>query len=180
MKKLKLILLLSGILIFCSACLTSSEFNHIEQAIIKEIHPAKVKTNFKFSFGPISLSTAETFVSFTDEGREASKYLHEISKVQVGIYEIEKTSRPFQLKIPHRVEKELNELGWEIFIRAKEKDEHVNLFYKQVNEHIGSLYVIVLEKDEMVIVEVRGRLDKLIEEAIQKHGFPQKEMLKSS
>ena len=58
MRKLNLIILLCGILFLCYGCITSSEFNYVEREIKKQIYPIRVKTNFKFSFGPISLSTA--------------------------------------------------------------------------------------------------------------------------
>lgn len=173
MKKLNLILWLSGILILLFAgCMPSNEFNYIERAIRKQIYPAKIKTKFKFSFGPISLSTIKTVVNFTDASDEAISYLAEIKKVQVGVYEIRNVDRSSQLRIPPDAEKKLNELGWEIFIRVKEKNEHVDLFYKQINKYISSMYVIVVEDDELVIVEVKGKLDRLIEKAIQEPGFP--------
>ena len=181
MRRLYLLFLLSGVLVFCTGCLTSSEFNFVERTIMEEIKPVEVRTNFKFSFGPISLSTASAFISLAnDEARKVGQYLHEISKCQVGIYEIDRSDRSADLKIPRNVENKLSELGWEIFVRVKEKDANINLFYKLVNEEICSLYAIVLENDEMFIVEVRGRLGKIIEDAIQKHGLPQKELLKNS
>ncbi len=178
MKRSILLLLLCGI--FASlfiGCLTTNEFNYIERSIKKEISPAKVKTKFKFAFGPISLSTARSIVNFTKDGEEASKYLKEIQRVQVGVYEVHEAERASQLRIPRKVEQKLEKLGWEIFIRIKEKDEHVNLFYKQISKHVSGLYMIVLEADEMVIVEVLGNLEQIIEQAIQEHGFPQRGMI---
>jgi hypothetical protein len=163
--------------ILFTGCLTTNEFNYIERSIKKEISPAKIKTKFKFAFGPISLSTARFIANFTHDGQEASKYLKEIQRVQVGVYEIHETEKSSQLRIPRKVEQKLEKLGWEMFIRVKEKDKHVNLFYKQINKHVSGLYVIVLEADEMVIVEVLGNLEQIIEQAIQEHGFPQRGMI---
>ena len=175
MRKYTLIFLFGAILLICNGCLTSNEFNYIERTIKKESHPVKVRTNFKFSFGPISLSTVRKFVNFTDEGKKANKYLTEIDNVQVGVYEIQ-TDQLYHLKIPYNVEQKLNNLGWQMFVRVKGKDEHVNLFYKQINEQLSSLYVIVLEDEELVIVEVKGKLDALIEQAIHEHGISFKDI----
>ncbi len=180
MKKLKILLLLSGILLICTGCITSTEFNCVENMIKEQINPARIKTNFKFSFGPVSLSTARTFINIADNEKEVDTYLKEITSVQLGIYEIHSTERSHQLNIPGDIKNNFNKLGWEMFVNAKNNNEHVNLYYRQINDVIGSMYVVVLERHEMIIVEVRGRLDKIIEAAIREHGLPQKKLLNIS
>jgi len=116
-------------------------------------------------------------VRFTDAKEEALQYLKEIDKVQVGVYEIEHGDRASKLMIPRDVEDKLIDSGWELFVRVKEKDEHVDLFYKQINDHVSSIYVIVLEPEEMVLVELKGDQEKIIDTEIREHGLPHREIL---
>jgi hypothetical protein len=175
MKKLTLILLICGILlpIFSGCMLPSREFCYIEHEIRKQISPAYVNTVFKFSFGPISLSTARMIANMADADDDAVMYLREIQRVQVGVYEIRGTHKCSEFDIPRSVNEKLTELGWERFIRVKERDERVQLYYRQVNKWVGSLYVVVLERDEMVIVEAIGNLERIIDKALHDHHFPQ-------
>jgi len=171
MRKIILLLLLCGIVFLIPGCLTTSEFDYIENAIRKEIRPARIHTDFKFSFGPASLATIRGAAGLCSEGRKAAKILAEISNVQVGVYKIENYKKTDKFQIPLNVEEKLYKSGWESFVRVKDKDEHVNLLYKELKSHVCSLYIISLERDELVIVEVCGRLEKIIEQAIKEHGL---------
>ena len=171
MKKSSLLLLLLGITIIWSSGCTTNEFNDVQHAIEKQIQPAKTKTHLKLNLGPVLLFPVKTIVNLIDTEDEASPYLDEIMKVQVGVYKIKKTNQPAELKIPDTVKKVLLESGWEIFIRVREKNEMVECYYKQKSEDIIGIYTIVLDDDNLIIAEVRGRLDRIIEKAVQERGL---------
>lgn len=172
--KIILILMISALFIVITGCIPSRDFEFIEDAIRSDLHSdLHIKTNFKFAFGPVSLSTIRVFVDLVDADDEAEMYLKEIKQVQVGVYEVRRYQNSAgRVHIPLKVRNKLEELGWELFVNARERDEHVNLYYKQLNNYVGSLYVIVFENEELVILEVRGNLENMIEKAIQQHGVP--------
>ncbi|NVM03575.1 MAG: DUF4252 domain-containing protein [Candidatus Helarchaeota archaeon] len=177
MRKSLAVLWVSGIFILlCSGCMTSNDFNYVEKSIENEIYPATMKTNFKLSLGPVMLSPLKTIVNLTDRKDKASPYLDEISNVQFGVYKIDKTNKSPKLKIPPIVEEKLNKSGWEIFIRVREKNEMVEFYYRQISKDIIGIYAIVLNADNLVIAEMRGRLARIIEKAVQEHGFPLKDI----
>lgn len=178
--QIKLFSISALLMVMLSGCVTTGEFNFVERSIRKQISPSKVRTNFKFSFGPVSLSTIRAVVRLSDADEEALKYLTEIDKVQVGVYEIDRIDHNTRMIIPQDVEDKLTDSGYELFVRVREKDENVNLYFKQISEKVCSLYCIVLEEDEMVLVEVKGRLDNLIQEALRERGVPDKDILKNS
>ena len=172
MRKNMYIVVIMFLLPMMSGCMTNGDFNFIEKSIRHQIYPAKLKTNFKFSFGFTSLTSARLITSFIDDAEEATMYLREVKKVQVGVYEINKAKDVSRFQIPREAEKRLLRKGWTPFVRVRERGGgQVDLFYKQISNHTASIYAVVLEHDELVIVEIKGRLEKILEKAIQEHGI---------
>jgi len=155
---------------------TTNEFNNVQHAIEKQIQPAKTKTHLKLSLGPVLLFPVKTIANLIDKKDEVSPYLDEIMKIQVGVYKIKNTDKSSRLKIPKIVEDELNKSGWEIFIRVREKNEMVECYYRQKSEDIIGIYAIVLDDNNLIIAEVGGRLDRIIEKAIKERGLPLKDI----
>lgn len=163
-KKLTLIVL-SCILLCCMGCRTSSEFNYIEGSIRDGIHPANLDKEFKFGLGWLS---KRMICAFVDD--EADMYLKEIKKVQLGVYKISNSDKSDTFQIPHNVKKCMVEKGWEPFVYVRDKGgENVSLYFKQISEKKASIYMIVLEPHELVIVEIKGKLNKILEKALCEH-----------
>lgn len=58
-----------------------------------------------------------------------------------------------------------------MFIRVRDQEDNVNCFYKQTGENIIGFFIIVLEESQLVIVEVSGTLDRILERIIQDKGL---------
>ncbi|MBD3287581.1 DUF4252 domain-containing protein [candidate division KSB1 bacterium] len=172
--KIFLLTMISALFISSSGCIPTRDFEFIEDAIRSDLHSdIHLKTNFKFSFGPVSISTIRLFVDLADADNEAEMYLKEIKRVQIGVYEVRHNRfGKGRVRIPLKVRDKLEEMDYELFINARERGEHVNLYFKELNRYFSSLYIIVFEDDELVILEVRGNLENMIEKAIQEHGVP--------
>jgi hypothetical protein len=122
------------------------------------------------------MSTARSVVRLADADEEALNYLDKIDKAQIGIYEIEHREGSSDRLIPQDVENRLSRSGYHIFVRVRESGENVNLYFKEISDSCCGLYCIVIDNDEMVIVEVKGKLDRLIEQALRERGLPQNEI----
>lgn len=181
MKTLSKILILSAFLgLICTGC-TNSEFNLIERSIQHQIRPADMKTQFKCSFGPLSMSTIRGIVSLTDADDVAKQQLKNIRKVQVGVYELsKKDDEAIELSVPGQVIDKLQKSGWELLVRVKERDESVVILFKELKRGKVSLYVVSLDYDEVVIVEVVGNLDHILDEALKEKHRDIKELLSFS
>ena len=155
------------LLLCCTGCRTSADFNYIENSIRDQIYPAKLDKDFKFSMGSHSMKMLSGFV---DDEEEANAYLKEIKEVQVGIYKIRNTEKRSAFRIPLKVEKCLVEKGWEPFVRVHKKHgDNVLLLYRQLSENEAGMYAITMERDELVILEINGNLGSILEKAICKH-----------
>jgi hypothetical protein len=101
------------------------------------------------------------------ETPEVSEYVQDIRNLQVGVYELPASQTSSTINIMPETEKHLSNSGWDYFVRVRQENNQVTLFYKQINEHMLSIYVVVLDKDRLVIAEVQGHLDSIIQKALQ-------------
>ena len=162
---------------FLPGCiLVNSDFLCTKKLILDEIGQVDVKTEFQLQIGSGLISLGEFAVSFSDE-QEVCKYLRDIKNVQVGIYSLDDISRNRPIVIPDKIGKKLARKGYEPMVRVKERDSAVWVMTKMRGKRIESLYVIALDRSELVLVEVQGRLERLIEKAIREHGFRKGEFI---
>ncbi len=167
----KIFFLLLGITIISINGCTTKEFNDIQYEIENQIYPTETKTYFKINVGNVLLFPFKTIVNLIDRQDKASPFVNEITKVQVGIYKIKKDDKINQLKIPKNIEKILNDLKWQKFVVVTEKNDCVECYFKEINKNNASIYVIIIDKNEsmIVITELRGNLITIIEKAIQEY-----------
>ena len=74
-----------------------------------------------------------------------------------------------EVRTPQRFESLLDE-GWEMAIKAREHGESIWVMYRSDDDEIREVYIIVLDPDELVLVKVRGRLDRLFAKVMEEHG----------
>jgi hypothetical protein len=172
-----------SVVILVSACfipgciLVNSDFLQIKNLILDEIGQVDVKTEFQLQVGSGLISLGGIAVSFTDAKDEVCQYLRDIKNVQVGVYRLEDMSRRRPIVIPDKIGNKLARKGYEPMVRVKERDSAVWVMTKMRGKRIESLYVIALDRSELVLVEVQGRLERLIEKAIREHGFRKGEFM---
>jgi len=170
------ILLVGGIFLY-GEYKTPNEFNYVRDLIEKENYPADLKTRIKLSLDSAWLYPIKSVVHIIDTEDKIDSYFDEVNKIQIGVYKIKNTNRSLRLKIPQDVKKTLHNSGWENFISIREKNKTVECYYKSRNEEIFSIYFIFLNGKNLIISEINGRLDQIIEKAIQEYDFKFKDML---
>ncbi len=155
----------------------SSDFQHTKDLILEEFDRVDVKTEVQIQIGSGLISLGSLVVSFTDARDEALKYLKDIRNVQVGVYKLRQIDRKHPVKIPDKISKKLERKGYEPMVKVKERGSAVWVMTKMRGKRLQSLYVISLDRSELVLVEVQGRLERLIEKAIREHGFRKGEFM---
>jgi hypothetical protein len=85
-----------------------------------------------------------------------------VRKGQVGVYHVvdRPDGAPTELKLP-----ELS--GWQRVARVRERDGQVDLFMLEENARVRGMLVVVAEDDEWVLVRIRGKLDHVLEQAME-------------
>lgn len=87
-----------------------------------------------------------------------------IRRVEVGVYEVKGLRRgvdqPANLDLRHLD-------GWEPIVSIHEEGEDVMVLVKQQDEMIRAMLIVVAEEDEWVLVRVRGKLNRILEQAMK-------------
>lgn len=90
--------------------------------------------------------------------------LQGVRRVEVGIYEV--TGLRDGVESPRRIGMNAFE-GWSPLVRIHEAGEEVLVFTREQDESIRGLLVVVAEPDEWVVVRLKGKLDRIMEDAIE-------------
>lgn len=152
-----------------SGCLWAPELDRVRQEIENQIPGARFHREFAISLGPISLGIMKTVAKFAPVDDEARIYLKEIRKMRVAIYEVENVPSDVNLEIPERLQRLVSSEGWEIAAKLRDDGEAVWVLYRSEEGAIEEMYVIVMGRDELVLVRVEGKLDRLFEKAMAEH-----------
>lgn len=116
----------------------------------------KQETGFTFTRSAVWL--ARKFVKdeeFTLEG---------VRRVEIGVYEVKGLKKGQESPSPL----DLTKLeGWEPIVRVHEPGEDVMVLFKEKDDVVRALLVVVAESDEWVLVRIRGKLDQVMEQAIE-------------
>jgi len=127
---------------------------------------------FEFSFGSVSITMAELVMNFTDIDEPIDEILSEIHNLQVGIY-----NNNSDIKIEPSFEEakfltnKMKKAGWDCIVRSVDRNEMTAIFIKAHDDELNQLYVISVNNEEVVLVEILGNLHKVIEIAIREKGL---------
>lgn len=96
---------------------------------------------------------------------------HDISlkglrKVEVGVYNVAERG------VGARGVTDLDFPGWERIVRVKEDGEDVLVLVRTGEpERIKAMMVLVHDENELVVVRAKGKIHKLLERMVRKHGW---------
>lgn len=115
---------------------------------------------FGMTLGRIGLTVARLAL---DENDEEQALLRGLTKVQVGVYQVESRQQdPGDLELGR-----ISMANWEPMMSVHEGDEDVQVLLKRKEGEVREMLVVVSENDELTIVRMKGRLDEMLEEAVQ-------------
>ena len=147
-----------------------TNFCHVRDTVLRAAGGKETKTVVQLSIGPGLLLLGGAI------GRCASKeasMLLDIRSVQVGIYELQ-CSGPHTGLIPASVERTLARRGYEPIVKVRDRGEETLVLAQLRKDRLKSLFVISADGRELVLVEVRGRLERVLEQAVRQRGLSAK------
>ncbi|MFZ5515643.1 MAG: DUF4252 domain-containing protein [Candidatus Zhuqueibacterota bacterium] len=159
-----LFILMAGLLPGC--VFVSRDFRTTRNAILSDLGNVDVDTEFQMQFNSGLISLGKMVVSMTDADREVVDYLRDIRNVQIGVYKLHDIDPTRALKIPKQISEKLSHLGYESVVKANERNGAAWVFTQIRRDRLESVYIISLEPQELVIVEVKGRLERILQKAI--------------
>jgi len=173
MKRILALILIALASLSFTGCLgVNGEFRTIRNHVLSNIE-MDVNRDIELSIGPGLISFASLFVSFAETDEPVDEMLRQISRVQVGVYEVREV---FNERVDYSVIHELSDLmmekGWNYIVRSRDRNEVATVFVRNEElEQLKEMFVIALSGEEVVFVHIQGDLEDLIEIAVREHGL---------
>ena len=154
-----------------SGCFYSREIARTRRAIERQYPDVRLDRQMVLNLGPNTLGLVGWLagISNDEDAERARAYLRDISRVKIGVYEVENLPDLSGLELSSL--DRLKRQGWETAAKTVEADEAVWVLYREADDTIRDMYVFVLDEQELVLVRLRGHLGRLLERAIQEEGF---------
>lgn len=161
-------LLLAG---FLPGCLWTPEFSQIVAEINRQVPDARFEKELQLNLGPIAISLARTVLGLVpdEETAVAKGYLDEIRRFKLGIYKVHNLRSARGIRLPQGIRHRLERRNWETVVKLRENDELVIAIYRKPRESITDLFILSINRSELVLVQVAGRLDNLYRKVIEQN-----------
>lgn len=140
------------------------QFKDTRNAILSNVD-AEFERDIEFGLGPVGLTLARAVVSIAadeEHADEARIALSSVSEVQVGVYKITGRNSNLSMSNFNDVTENLKDAGWVPIVRSSQDGELNMVFVQDDYESLNNIYVIALDHDELAIVNVSGRLERLV------------------
>jgi Domain of unknown function (DUF4252) len=102
-----------------------------------------------------------------EEDRETRVALANIRSVDIASYEVLSLPAVPALALPPRMERQMAADGWYPMVRTREEDAHTWIFVRETEAGtVSNLYIVELDAVELTIVDLAGRLDRVVAEMV--------------
>jgi hypothetical protein len=105
-----------------------------------------------------------------EDDRQAREIVDQIHSVDVASYKVHNLPDLDGLAADPRFDRELQRHGWSLLVRTHEADESTWVYVRGGETGVlRNLFIVSLEKNELTLVRVDGRLDRMIAMAMAEH-----------
>ena len=172
MKKINLIIVTLAAAVLLSGCIAvDGYFKNVRNKVFSSVDGSFDK-EVEFSFGAAMLTLSSVAVNFSDAPEFTDDMIRKIDRVQIGVYRNNdrRNFRPDFASIKN-ITDELKEDGYDFIVRSVNHDDLVLVTVKSDEYKIREMFVVALSDEEMVMTQIFGDLDELMEIAIREQGF---------
>ncbi len=134
-------------------------------------------TNFhrdvEFSLGSAGMAIARMAVKYDDKDDNAKEILNNVSRVQIGVYKNHNRFIPEErFAFFDKADSKMRSQGWQAIVKNYDKNE-MNIIYviKNDDDKPDKIFVVSLNRKELVMVEVSGNLEKILVAVIKDKGM---------
>jgi len=149
-----------------TGCRLSPDMNVVVRELHTQLRPFELQSVCTLSLGKISLFFLRKAVSLDESSAETAEILREVDKVRLGIYERKSPLTSLPNNCLSTVEQRMKHNNWELLLRVRDKEEITLIYYQLEKGAVQSLSVIALSGDELVLVELEGDFDKIIQKTL--------------
>ncbi len=161
------ILLIVSSIFFLGCFGVDSNFSEVKNDIFSNVN-VKFHKNIEFSIGSVGLSFASAVSDFSDDDN-AHEIIRNLSKVQIGVYKYtEPVSRQAAIEIIKKIDDRLQDNGWNYVVKSYDKREVSSVYTKCGDDNkLREMFVVNLNDDELVIVDIKGKLERILTSVIR-------------
>jgi hypothetical protein len=142
----------------------------VRRDLERQLPGARFEKDIELSLGPVSLAFARLFTRMVPDARQASGYLRDVSRIEMAVYATDYVPAAREVSMPHRLrELEAND-DWEMAVKIRDRNQLAWILYRIEDDRIKELYVVMLDRDELVMVRAEGRLERLVARALSETG----------
>ncbi len=168
MKSIKYIIAIIAASILFSGCISvDGYFKNVRNKVFSSVN-GDFQREVEFAVGPALLTMSSIAVSFSDAPEFTDDMLRKIERVQIGVYK----NRDWRSYKPNynslkNISSDLIEDGYEVIVRSSSNKEMVAILVKSKRNRLNEMFVIAINEDEMVMTQIFGDLEELVEIAIR-------------
>lgn len=105
-----------------------------------------------------------------EDDREGAAIFRQINAVDVASYKVHNLPSLNGLAADPRFDRELQRHGWSLLVRTHEENESTWVYVRGGEDGVlNNLFVVSLERNELTLVRVDGRLDRMVAMAMAEH-----------
>ncbi len=169
-KQIGFALALTVLAFFSSGCYRAVRLERMGYEILDACPDARFEKDISLSLGGVSWGILKSIaMSVEKEDPEIRAYIGALSKIEVVIYKARGISMDDARPIGEIVKNQLDD-EWDLMVKVVEEGDLAWIHYRGDDERIREMQITAYDGEEFVIVRLSGRLDDLMEMAIEDHG----------
>lgn len=161
-KTLILVTLLVLAMIVPLSTLGAAERKSAATIVSTILKPEPPDEAISFHFGWIGMLGLRGLLCFSDVPDDVRGAMKEISGMRIHIFEQVSDNMTSAEQLA-RIETEMLKAGRTLFLRVRDKSEHVLFFFSEEKGSIISLTGVIQDKTEIVLLEIEGDLNLFIQ-----------------
>lgn len=164
LRALSLVLALTAVL---GGCAGSPSIDQVRWEVERQMPGLRLEPETRVRLGRLTLGLVRRLTALDDDPDRETAMLRGIRHLDVAVYRVH--GRPDFAALPDRdtLESRLGRRGWSVVVKSREVDERTWVFTRDDGSgSIRSLFVVGLDGEELTLVHLDGRLDRLFAEAI--------------
>jgi hypothetical protein len=139
----------------------------VANAIEADLAQCHLERESHISLGGISMFAVKTLVKLAGDP-DTAQFLGDVKRVEQATYRVIDSETCPDLTQRGRFESELGRAGWQLMVTEKDDCAASWVFSRARNDgSISGLYVVTLDRYELEVVRLEGRIDEILAEAIK-------------
>ncbi len=153
-----------------SGCYRAVRLERMGHEIADACEGAHFKKDVSLSLGGLSWGILKSIAMAAEkDDPEVRAYVGSLDKIEIVVYKAQGISKDDARPIGEVVKSWLDD-DWSLMVKTLEADDMAWIHYREDKGGIREMQIAAYDGDEFVIVRLSGRLDEMMEIAVEDHG----------